>query len=609
MPKIHLLDDLTANQIAAGEVIERPASAVKELVENALDAGAKNINVEIKNGGLSLIRVSDDGSGMSAADVLLAIKRHATSKIRRIADLDSLTTLGFRGEALPSIVSVAKVEIITREAVESHGTRVHIEGNQLLNSEPAGSAVGTTVTVQELFYNTPARRKFLRSEGYESGLVHELMIHFALGHPLVNFRLKHQDKEILNSAGIDELPDLIELFYGHDFKGSLLKVEGNVSIGSIKGYLTLPTTHRANRKAVHFYINNRKVLAWELLKAVEHAYENLLPSGRFPLAVLNISLPSALLDVNVHPGKLEIKIRDNLFSRELSTFLRQQIQQGGEVPDFSIIPGDTLVNSIAPTAGRKINFPSRKSLSVQESFQEFYSWGKDKPWNTEDTITQSLSEPKDSILPDTSVVLAADTVNKYTNISGLAELRIIGQLKATFILAEGEEGLFIIDQHVAHERVIFDRLIKEAREGNIGSQVLLNPITLNLNLLEEEILLEHILALTDLGLILEHFGPHTYLLRAVPACLQSDSQEFFYEVLQELENKSKKLSAADIKKRFLITTSCKSAVKANQKLTPEAMKQLLDDLVKTENPLTCPHGRPIIYKITNHELLKAFQRI
>lgn len=611
MPKIHLLDDLTANQIAAGEVIERPVSAVKELVENALDAGAKNINVTINNGGLSLIRVLDDGEGMSEPDVMMAIKRHATSKISRIGDLESLSTLGFRGEALASIVSVAKVEIITKEAQCSHGTRVYVEGNKLISSEPAGSSTGTTITVQDLFYNTPARRKFLRSEGYESGLVHELMIQFALGHPQVSFRLRHQDKEILNTTGINRVPDLIELFYGHDFKDSLVEIKGQVSLGSVQGYLTMPTRHRANRKAMHFYINKRKVIAFELQKALELAYANILPAGRFPLAVLDIVLPASFLDVNVHPGKLEIKIRDNQFSQELGNFLHQQIMQKGEIPSFGIMPKDENEQSSRQPAHSRVYFPLNKPLKVQESFQEFYSWGKETNPNTIPESSISIPET-DTDTGETNINTGETNINTEetkTNTAVFEKLQIIGQLKATFILAEGEEGLYIIDQHVAHERVIFDRLMNEASRGKLASQVLLNPEALNLSLLEEEVLLENILALTDLGLILEHFGPRTYLLRAVPACLQDDPREFFYQVLEELENKYKKPSGSDIKKDFLTVTSCKSAIKANQKLTVEAMKQLILDLSKTENPFTCPHGRPIIYKITYNYLLKAFHRI
>lgn len=610
MPKIHLLDDLTANQIAAGEVIERPVSAVKELVENALDAGAKNIIVAIYNGGLRVIRVADDGEGMSESDVLMAYKRHATSKIQRINDLESLSTLGFRGEALPSIVSVAKVEIITREAVKSHGTRVYLEGNKLLASEPAGSPEGTTITVEDLFYNTPARRKFLRTEGYEAGLIHELMIQFALGYPQVNFRLTHQDKEVLNTAGINKLPDLIELFYGKGFKSSLVEVKGQVSTGSVFGYLTLPIIHRANRKAIHIFINKRKVMAPELQKALESAYANLLPTGRFPLAVLDIALPASLLDVNVHPGKLEIRIRDNQFSQELGNFLHEQIKQKGEVPGFSFLHRNEIENSIRQTKNIKGYTPG--SSKVQESFHEFYSWNTGikkeevrEPENKEPENKDILSAVEETRFSEQSVI----TVDTKTDISVLPHLQIIGQLKATFILAEGEEGLYIIDQHVAHERVIFDRLMEEARKGQLASQVLLNPETINLSILEEEVLLENILLFADLGLILEHFGPRSYLLRAVPACLQGDPGEFFYEVLQELENRARKPSGADIKQGFLTITSCKSAVKANQKLSVEAMKQLISDLAETENPFTCPHGRPIIYKITYNQLLKAFHRI
>lgn len=608
MAKILVLDDLTANQIAAGEVIERPVSVVKELVENALDAGAGNILVEIRDGGLGLIRIKDDGCGMSEEDALLSIKRHATSKLRSIHDLESLTSLGFRGEALPSIVSVARAEIITREAGSEHGTKIIIEGNNIKALEPTGAPPGTTISVKDLFFNTPARRKFLRSEGYEGGLIHELMTQFSLSHPHVDFRLLLQGKEILNTAGINSIEDLLQFFHGSRIKEALISIDGTVSQGYVKGYLTLPTYQKANRKGTHFFVNGRKVLSRELLNAVEEAYESSLPKGRFPLSVMHITLDPALLDVNVHPNKLEIKIRDHYFASQLQALVKQTLGQNKSIPQYILEKGILQPDTILEPRPAKEYSPANPPVS-QEVWREFYSWGRATEINSprENTFI-SIPQEDGAAIPKVPAVPLPEQIQQQVPESNLPELKIIGQMSATFILAEGEEGLYIIDQHVAHERVLFEQLQLKAAEGVMPSQVLLTPLTLELNTIEEELLLEHILPLTDLGVVLEHFGPRCYLLRAVPACVEEDPRDFVFSLLHNLESQSKKITPADVRREFLITSSCKGAVKARQKLSPQEMDRLLKDLQKTNNPLTCPHGRPIIYKISHNELLRAFRR-
>ncbi len=621
MPKVHVLDDRTINQIAAGEVIDRPVSVVKELVENALDAGAHNISVEIRQGGLELIRASDDGQGMSEEDALLAIQRHATSKLKSIEDLGTITSLGFRGEALPSIVSVARVEIVTREASQPHGTKLMIEGNKLLRKEPAGANTGTDITVTNLFFNTPARKNFMRSTGYEGGLVHERMIQFSLSHPGVNFRLLSQGKEILNTTGINNLPDLLEYTYGQDIKGSLQKISGAVSQGKIEGYLTLPTYHRRQRKGIHFFINTRRVLSKQILQALEDAYQFTLSKGQFPVAVFHIRLAPSFLDVNIHPTKLEVKIRDPLFYKELYHLIIKTLETGVQAPLYTWpAKKDTQEDTKADTqeaappdkpypstdrpyapADRSYETPATRPKSflqdsflpdspqqnsrVQEAWPEFYTWDNHPPQET------TIADPPPSA-------------------GGLPELTVIGQLNNTFILAEGRNGLYIIDQHIAHERIIFERLMKENGEGTVESQLIAPPIPLKLTLLEEELVIEHILPLTDLGITLEYFGPRSYLLRAVPACLDAakDYQDFFYDLLHQLESKPQAVRKADLKKEVLILTSCKSAIKAGDKLSRQDMIRILAELRQTAQPLTCPHGRPILYQLPYSDLLKAFRR-
>ncbi|MDX9872331.1 MAG: DNA mismatch repair endonuclease MutL [Clostridia bacterium] len=613
MPRIHLLDSQTANQIAAGEVIERPASVVKELVENALDAGARNIFVDIAEGGLALLRIADDGSGMSPEDALLAVQRHATSKLQQIEDLNVITTLGFRGEALPSITAVSKTQIITGERESAQGTKIVLEGGRVLLAEEAAASAGTVITVAELFYNTPARKKFMRSPGYEGGLIHELMLCFALSHPEVNFRLTQQNKEILNTTGINTIPELTEAIYGKDAAAGLIALNKEGPYGSLQAYITAPGYQRSNRKALHFFVNKRRVVTPELLRAVEDAYEHLLPRGRFPLAVIHAALQPERIDVNVHPSKLEIRFKDNAVSRELLLLLEEGLQAAKAIPSYT----------------RSITFPPslQEAAATQEAFKQFYVWEKPLPNEQyaipcEETQTAEVpaaencgaaetpSPAQDRPLPQEGVAPVAEGVpeSAVPESTKLPPLRIIGQLTQTFVLAEGAEGLYLIDQHAAHERILFDRLLEEAKRGRVTSQVLLEPIPLTLTALEEETVINGILPLTDLGIILEHFGPRSYLLRAVPWSRREDPQDFFYELLEKLHNKTAQLSSADIKMEFLLTASCKRAIKAGQKLSPEALEKLLRDLNAAANPLVCPHGRPVSILVSHQDILKAFHR-
>lgn len=625
--KVHLLDELTANQIAAGEVIERPASVVKELVENSLDAGTKKIVVEIINGGLELLKVIDDGCGMSKEDVIMAIKRHATSKIKNISDLDRLQSLGFRGEALASITSVAKVEILTREHTSDYGVKLSVAGDQDPVLEPVGTPVGTTIIVSDLFFNTPARKKFLRSEKYECGLIHELMMQFSLSHPEIDFRLLRDGKEVLNTTGIMSHPDLLEYFYGNNVNEALIKVNEELSCGKVSGYITLPTYHRTNRKAMHFFINQRRVYAKELSKSVEEAYQNLLPKGLFPLCVLNLSLDPSSIDVNVHPSKLEVRLRNPLVVKELCIILQEELIKQQKIPRYIIEPEEFLeVSETKAKTKSEIKAETKDSRGsigkgVQEIFHNFYAWEQPEPLPAQPndalisvtnntTVIETGTEAITAASPETAIRTDAkvEVKENQTQTLNLQSCQVIGQFRKTFILVEGDEGLYIIDQHVAHERVIFERLQEQATKGGLESQVLLNPVALHFTLLEEEAVLKYILPLVDLGIIIEHFGPRSYLLRAIPSGVQEEPQDFFYSLLEHLENSKGKTDALDIKKEFLIHSSCKMAVKANTKLSLQEMEHLLYDLSHAQNFLTCPHGRPIIFKITNREILKAFHR-
>lgn len=616
MSRIHILDELTANQIAAGEVIERPVSVVKELVENSLDADSGSISVEISDGGLSSIKVSDDGCGMSEGDLLLAVQRHATSKLTGIDDLNKLRTLGFRGEALASILAVSLTEIITREKDSESGIRLLSEGNHHKLLEPVGAPVGTTFKVEKLFFNTPARKEFMRSSRYEGGLIHELMMHFSLSFPQISFKLTNQGKEILNTAGINTIPELLASYYGRDITESLLEINENLTKVKVNGYITGPAKYRANRKGIHFFVNNRKVSSKELSLMIDEAYVNILPKGRFPVAVFNLHIEPSLIDVNVHPSKLEIRFRETTFLSEVTEIVKATLSKGKRIPYYDIGKKPFSSNSFP-----KIFTSPPKNEYLQEELTSFgelplnssvpsklsVPTKSNTPTKTE---SQALATPAEPEMVADIIDSSAETAETKNTPDMLSDLRVIGQLDATFILAEGRDGLYIIDQHVAHERVIFEQLLKEhSQQGKLQSQLLLTPITLELSVLEEELVVEHILPLTDMGLILEHFGQRSYLIRAVPSCLREDPLDFFQGLLEDLNNAAKKISGIDIKREFLVMASCKAAIKAHQKLSISSMEDLIRDLLLTDNPSTCPHGRPIIYKISYQELLKAFHRI
>ena len=623
MRSIHLLDELTANQIAAGEVIERPASVVKELVENSLDAGAEKIVVEIRQGGLSLLKVTDNGCGISPQDLPLAVRRHATSKISIITDLNKLQTLGFRGEALPSIISVAKVEILTREAQADSGVKLTVAGEQEMEMEPIGTQVGTTIVVADLFFNTPARKKFLRSEGYESGLIHELLTKFSLSHPQVSFRLLRDGKEILNTTGINTLPDLLEHYYGQEVKEALVEVSGELPGGHLSGYVTLPTYHRMNRKGIHFFINQRRIYSKELLRALENVYKDTLPKGQFPLSVLHLELDPATIDVNVHPSKLEVRLRNPYLANEMSFLLKKLLIQNKKIPQYFTIPTQVKLKDTEPRDTEpKDTEPSEiKSKDTEVRNREF---GEIEPENIKSRDTKVKEIEYSKTMAAERKLACTETESKESKpVQGVfkefynwsvpqkkeeVSTKVIGQLAQTFILAESAEGLYLIDQHIAHERVLYERLLEKAATGAIESQVLLQPVTLQLSLLEEEAVLKYILPLVDLGIILEHFGPRSYLLRAIPSGIKEEPQDYFYSLLEHLESSKGKTAFIDVQKEFLIHSACKMAIKANTRLTFQEMEQLLADLSKTKNYLTCPHGRPIIYKITYQEILKAFHR-
>ncbi|MDR1205102.1 MAG: DNA mismatch repair endonuclease MutL [Peptococcaceae bacterium] len=717
MSRIRQLDTFTVNQIAAGEVIERPVSVVKELIENALDAGAGTVRVEVRDGGLKQIRVTDDGSGMSPEEAALSIQRHATSKLRQIEDLDQLTTLGFRGEALPSIASVSKTEILTREHSQNQGTQLRISGDSPPSVAPAGAPPGTVVTVEELFFNTPARLKFLKTPGYESGLIHDLVIQFAIGFPEIAFKFENQGKLILDTTGVGHLEELVELFYGPDGRHALVYLDGQASRAHVYGAVTRPPYARSNRKGYHFLINGRKVVSRELTRAVENACYMLLPKGRFALAVLRADLPGEWVDVNVHPGKLEVRLRDTALSGALSTMIKDAFSKQSRTPQYQsppysrafsfdpkvqdgwrdfyqTEPGDAAYEAGRPdspdgglsagpagsasgglpawlTGSASGESPAGPAGAASGEAPRSRAAGDGRPYMGSASgepsglpawLTGSASgEPSDGsagsasgealrsraagdgppdkgCAPGEPTGLPAGLTGSapggpsagpanpawwapsegWTADSGgpatvpetrvLPPLKAIGQLRNMFILAEGEAGLYILDQHVVHERILYEQFERKHEQGALEAQMLLTPVSLELTVMEEELLLKQLPLLEDFGVIIEPFGARHYLIRSAPSGLDKDPEVFFRDFMEELEAGTTNQKPVDAKRDLLISMSCKKAVKAHWTLSLQEMQSLIDQLRLTRFPLICPHGRPILYELPYARLLQIFGR-
>jgi len=538
---IKVLPPEVTSKIAAGEVIERPASVVKELIENSLDAGANEINIEVNNGGVSYLRVSDNGCGLSAAEAEIAIKRHATSKITGLKDLEHINTLGFRGEALPSIASVAEVELLTRDPGSSAGSYLRIENGRTTVREKKSRPQGTTVTVRRLFQNFPARLKFLKSAATESGHIAALVSQFALAYPEVRFELVSDGRTTLSTTGDAELRSAVSVIYGLDIAGKMLEVEGINGLLYIQGLASPPSVQRSSRSYLSFFVNRRYVRNSILAKAVETAYEGLMMSGRHPLAVINIAIPPEEVDVNVHPTKLEVKFRNN---NDVFTSIVKTLR-------------DTLAKSPLPSA--------RPDL--------------------EEASARPLWEPHATEVPP---------------------LRTLGQLSSSYILAEGEEGLYLIDQHAAHERILFEKILARRKAGQPDVQGMLEPLALELTPAQIQSLTGCTGLLSELGFTIEPFGGNTCLVRAVPSALSGAAlADTIVEILDAL-GIEKEPSKRDVKAAQLI--ACHGAIRAGQKLDAGEQTELIRQLAGTTQPRTCPHGRPTMLHLSSQQLKREFGR-
>lgn len=666
MRKIAVLDQNTIDKIAAGEVVERPSSVVKELVENAIDAGATAVTVEITDGGKKLIRITDNGSGMEEEQIPLAFLRHATSKIEKVEDLEHIASLGFRGEALSSIAAVSQVELITKTPSAISGNRYVIEGGMEHSLEELGAPEGTTFLVRNLFYNTPARSKFLKSDSTEANYIHTLMEQLALSHPEISFKYIQNKQVKLHTSGNYSVRDVIYSVYGRDIAKALLEVEWENSFMKITGFVGKPEIARGNRSFENYYINGRYVKNNIITKAIENAYKGFLMQHKFPFVSLRMEMEGNDLDVNVHPAKREVR-----FAREQEVYDAVYDTVHTALTRREMIPKVTL-GTDEPV--KKEGKETVKSAAVPEPFEQkrreqIYKAGAAKSLVRESPVFTPLEETffegtlkknqeldeaksrqaavppskpekepekKPGIKPKINTEIRSEIKpeekqpelrqpepelsepkpkqlelfeEKLLSPQSRSRIRMIGQVFDTYWLAQFEDKFYIIDQHAAHEKIYYERLVRKFREHSIDSQYLTPPLIVSLNMQEEEVLNANRDYFEKFGFEIEHFGGREYCISAVPTNLYGlTEEELFLEMLDQLESDHSK-DTLDIFASRLATMACKAAVKGNNRLSMEEAEKLLDELMTLENPYHCPHGRPTIISMTKTEMEKKFKRI
>lgn len=631
MPDIVLLNQETIDKIAAGEVVERPCSVVKELVENAIDAKATAITVEIKEGGISLIRITDNGCGISHKDVPTAFLRHSTSKIRQIEDLLSVTSLGFRGEALSSIAAVARVELITKTKEALTGTRYQIEGSKEIDIEEIGAPDGTTFLVKDLFYNTPARKKFLRTAQTEGTYISDMVEKLALSHPDISFKYINNNQTKLHTSGNGNTKDLIYHIFGRDITSSLLKTEYECEYFKMTGYIGKPVITRGNRNYENYFINGRYIKSQLLSKAIEEAYKSFLMQHQYPFTVLYFDFQKELLDVNVHPAKMELRFEHNQeIYKELCDAIYAVLSHKELIPTVPVTdekparPEHTYTEAIPePFEKRRLN-DLRKAVGKDSPYEPKYPQHKATAIAHVPETHRNMKKPAEGkvmaqppakpaeIVRETEVY-EEQTLASYSPEFLTQEARekhhIIGQLFATYWLVQMEDKLFIIDQHAAHEKVLYERTMKLLDKKEFTSQVISPPIILSLDARESEALEKYRTEIEKLGYAVEPFGGKEYAIRAIPGNLfHLDMKDLFIEMLDDFSGYSGKETPQLILEK-VASMSCKAAVKGNQTLSLAEVESLIGELLTLENPYNCPHGRPTIIVMTRQEIEKKFKRI
>ncbi len=647
MPKIEILDQQTIDKIAAGEVVERPSSVVKELVENAIDAKASAVTVEIKEGGISFIRITDNGCGIEKDQVNLAFLRHSTSKIRDVEDLLTVSSLGFRGEALSSIAAVSQVELITKTLSGLSGIRYVIEGGKEKSLEEIGAPEGTTFLVRNLFYNTPARRKFLKTPHTEAGYIGDLMERLALSHPEISFKLIVNNQPKLHTSGNSSLKEIIYHVYGRDIASNLIEVHGENELISVDGFIGKPLISRGNRNFENYFINGRYVKSSLIAKSIEEAYQSFVMQHKYPFTALQISVKGNLLDVNVHPSKMELRFREGeAIFRFLTELLRNAINQselvyqvnleqereekarreqekqkylqsGRQAPEpFETKRLEAVKRAIRKDSPYEARYQNR-DRQIQETApaaeepkqaQKTES-AKEQPEQVQETLTFAAGKPEETAAFPLKQEEETAGGRKLLDMSSRKEHKIIGQLFDTYWLVEFDSQLYIIDQHAAHEKVLYERMLASLETRDFTSQSVYPPVLLTLSMQEEGLLKKYLSYFQQLGYEIEHFGGKEYAVTAVPANLFSlNGKELMIEILDSLAGFQGKETPRMITEK-IASMSCKGAVKGNQKLSEEEMTALIGELLTLENPYHCPHGRPTVISMSKHELEKKFKRV
>ena len=626
MSNIQLLDQNTINQIAAGEVIERPASVVKELMENAIDAKATAITVEIKEGGISFIRITDNGSGMEKEEVPLAFLRHATSKIRTVQDLISVSSLGFRGEALSSIAAIAQVELISKVPDSLNGTRYRIEGGEEKELEEVGAPDGTTFLVHNLFYNTPARKKFLKSPQTEAGYIADIVERIALSHPDISIRFIQNNQNKLYTSGNNRLKDIVYAVYGREITSNLLEINAKIPSVSITGFIGKPLISRGNRAFENYYVNGRYIKNNLLTKAIDDAYQSFLMQHKYPFTVIHFEIDSELLDVNVHPAKMELRIQNGeqiyqfVLKSIQDTLLKKELIPEVQIEEHTKNLKKTQEHSVRPPEPFEKNRIERTKIEkeiipkpTQEIQKPTQPQAEDKKLSFD--LKQSQNEASDKLhsFSETKVKENAAQMNlfedKLLSKTSRNRHRIIGQLFDTYWLVEFQDKLFIIDQHAAHEKILYEKIMKSLKTKEFISQLMNPPLVLSLTTREEELLHKYQKYFEEIGFEIEQFGGKEYAIRAVPDNLFGIAKkEIFLEMLDSLSDEIRSENQQIIVEK-IASMSCKAAVKGKHKLSQQEANSLIDQLLELDNPYNCPHGRPTIISMSKYEIERKFKRI
>lgn len=621
---IQVLDQETINKIAAGEVIERPSSVVKELVENAIDAGATAVTIEIKDGGISFIRITDNGSGISKDDIPMAFLRHSTSKIKSIEDLMNVSSLGFRGEALSSIAAVSQVELITKTADDFTGSRYVIEGGNEISLEEVGAPDGTTFIVRNLFYNTPVRRKFLKTAATEAGYVNALIEHLSLSHPDISFRFINNNQNKLHTSGNMNLKDIIYGVYGRDITSNLMEISGKTQDVEITGFIGKPVICRGNRGYENYYINGRYIKSSIITKAIEEAYKGYIMPHNYPFTAIHFKINPSIMDVNVHPTKMELRFSKNEFVYRFVLETVKECLANRELAARVKLPDSKPYQAPHIEPPRESFYNSTESSVKQKNVNENQTAGFIKNITDYTKMPPTrLPEPfeikrSDEMIKEDKKIYEAEKKQEAEQLSmfdtplmsekAKADYRIIGQLFETYWLIEYEDKFYMMDQHAAHEKILYERFMNHLKVKDMDTQMIMPPVIIELNMQQEDAYKRNKQAFSRLGFEIEEFGGNAYKVNGLPAGLPNiNLKQMLIDMIDGLTDDNS--TDLDIITERVATMSCKAAVKGNNKLSFEEAKELIEELMQAENPYNCPHGRPTLIVMSKYEVERKFKRI